>query len=83
MPFTAEEVWSFLPGRPTESVHLAEFPAVDARLRDATLEAQWEKLMRIREAVMMELEKARKAGSIGKSLEAHAVPTLAARLRSG
>jgi isoleucyl-tRNA synthetase len=70
MPFTADEVWGFLPGRATESVHLAEFPAVDAQLRDATLETQWEKVMRIREAVMVELEKARQAGSIGKSLEA-------------
>ena len=70
MPFTAEEVWSFVPGRAPESVHMAEFPAVDARLRDAPLETRWEKLMRIREAVMVELEKARQAGSIGKSLEA-------------
>jgi isoleucyl-tRNA synthetase len=70
MPFTADEVWGFLPGRVTESVHLAEFPAVDAQLRDATLETQWDKLMQIREAVMVELEKARQAGSIGKSLEA-------------
>ena len=70
MPFTAEEVWSFLPGRAAESVHLAEFPAVDARLRDAALETRWEKLLRIREAVMVELEKARQTGAIGKSLEA-------------
>ena len=70
MPFTAEEVWSFLPGHAQESVHLAEFPAVDTRLRDATLETRWEELMRIREAVMVELEKARQEGLIGKSLEA-------------
>jgi isoleucyl-tRNA synthetase len=73
MPFTAEEVWSFLPGRATGSVHLAEFPAVDARLRDATLETQWENLMRIREAAMVELEKARQTGLIGKSLEAQVI----------
>ena len=30
MPFTADEVWNFLPGRETESVHLAEFPKADA-----------------------------------------------------
>ena len=34
MPFTADEVWSFLPGRETESVHLAKFPVADAKLRD-------------------------------------------------
>jgi isoleucyl-tRNA synthetase len=73
MPFTAEEVWSFLPGRSAGSVHLAEFPAMDARLRDASLETQWENLMRIREATMLELEKTRQTGSIGKSLEAQVV----------
>ncbi|MGD0017456.1 MAG: class I tRNA ligase family protein, partial [Verrucomicrobiia bacterium] len=73
MPFTAEEVWSFLPGRAAGSVHLAEFPAVEARLRDTTLETQWENLMRIREAAMVELEKARQTGLIGKSLEAQVV----------
>jgi isoleucyl-tRNA synthetase len=68
MPFTAEEVWSFLPGRECESVHLAAFPAAGAR--DADLEARWEQLLEIRRVVAGELEKARQAGVIGKSLEA-------------
>jgi isoleucyl-tRNA synthetase len=70
MPFTAEEVWQSLPGRATESVHLAAFPVVDATLRDATLEARWAKLIEVRGAVALELEKARQSGVIGKSLEA-------------
>jgi len=70
MPFTAEEVWSFLPGRPSTSVHLAEFPVADAQLRDARLEARWEKLLAVRQVAALELEKARQAGLIGKSLEA-------------
>jgi isoleucyl-tRNA synthetase len=70
MPFTADEVWSFLPGRETESVHLAEFPAVDDRLRDADLVARWEKVLEVRRVAALELEKARAAGTIGKSLEA-------------
>jgi isoleucyl-tRNA synthetase len=70
VPFTAEEVWSFLSGREAESVHLTEFPSVDARLRDEKLEARWEKLLQVRSAAALELEKARQAGTIGKSLEA-------------
>jgi isoleucyl-tRNA synthetase len=70
MPFTADEVWGFLPGRETESVHLAKFPAADAGRRDAELEARWERLLTVRRVASLELEKARQAGQIGKSLEA-------------
>jgi isoleucyl-tRNA synthetase len=70
MPYTADEVWSFLPGRETESVHLAKFPAADAALRDVELEARWERLLNVRRVASLELEKARQAKTIGKSLEA-------------
>ena len=70
MPFTADEVWSFLPGRETESVHLASYPVADAKWRDAELEARWDRLMEVRRVAALELEKARQAGQIGKSLEA-------------
>jgi isoleucyl-tRNA synthetase len=70
MPFTAEEVWGNLPARATESVHLANFPAVDESLRDENLEARWERLMEVRRAASLELERARQNGTIGKSLEA-------------
>jgi isoleucyl-tRNA synthetase len=70
MPFTAEEVWTFLPGRETESVHLAKFPVADAKRRDTDLEARWERLLDVRRVASLELEKARQAGQIGKSLEA-------------
>jgi isoleucyl-tRNA synthetase len=70
MPFTADEVWSFLPGRETESVHLAKFPVADATLRDTDLEARWARLLDIRRIASLELEKARQGKTIGKSLEA-------------
>jgi isoleucyl-tRNA synthetase len=70
VPFTADEVWSFLPGRKTESVHLADFPKVDQSLRDEELEQRWRKVRAVRAAVDLELEKERQAGRIGKSLEA-------------
>jgi isoleucyl-tRNA synthetase len=70
MPFTADEVWAFLPGRETESVHLAKFPVADAKCRDTELEARWERLLEVRRVASLELERARQAGQIGKSLEA-------------
>ncbi len=70
MPFTADEIWSFLPGRETESVHLAKLPVVNERWRDRELEARWSKLLDVRRVASVELEKARQAGTIGKSLEA-------------
>jgi isoleucyl-tRNA synthetase len=70
MPFTADEVWSFLPGRETESVHLAGFPKVDQGLRDEELEQRWRRVRAVRARVDFELEKERQAGRIGKSLEA-------------
>jgi isoleucyl-tRNA synthetase len=70
MPFTADEVWCCLPGRETESVHLAKFPVADATRRDAELEARWERLLTVRRVASLELEKARQGKTIGKSLEA-------------
>lgn len=70
LPFTADETWSFLPGSRTESVHLADFPRAEAGLRDAELESRWEKLLNVRAVVLVELEKARQSGLIGKALDA-------------
>ena len=70
MPFTADEVWSFLPGRETDSVHLTKFPVADSKLRDAELEGRWERLLELRRVVAVELEKARQSKLIGKSIEA-------------
>ena len=68
MPFTAEEVWTALPGATGESVHLAPFPKAGGR--DVVLEGRWAQLLDIRRVVALELEKARQTGAIGKSLEA-------------
>jgi isoleucyl-tRNA synthetase len=74
LSFTAEEVWQFLPpvkGRPS-SVHLASFPDVAEIVPGsvAGLEADWEKLITVRQLVMVELESLRLAKAIGKSLDA-------------
>ena len=74
LPFTADEVWQSLrPGGGREaldSIHLALLPTHDDRLFDGELEARWERLQALRQTVAVELEKARAAGTIGKSLEA-------------
>jgi len=73
LTFTAEEVWEYLPKLEERkgSVHLAEFPyADDLGAPDAKLMEDWRKLLEIRDEVLKALETERKAGKIGKALEA-------------
>ena len=51
-------------------VHLAYFPQDLDSLVDAALVERWERLLRLREAVNVELERLRQAKVVGKSLEA-------------
>ena len=69
LPFTADELWRFLPGRRSESVHLEDFPAVDRFLDDELL-TSWDRLMKIRDEVNAALEEKRKNKVIGNSLGA-------------
>ncbi|CAF0700886.1 isoleucine--tRNA ligase [Candidatus Methylacidithermus pantelleriae] len=69
VPFTAEESWEAL-GRPL-SVHLEPFPEPTPRYELDSQEIQrWNQILQLRSDVNRELEKARKAKEIGKSLEA-------------
>ncbi|MGB6160160.1 MAG: isoleucine--tRNA ligase [Acidobacteriaceae bacterium] len=73
LTFTADEVWQHLPaasGRPA-SVHLALFPKAD-EFGDADPQflEDWRKLLNVRDRVLIALEADRKAGKIGKALEA-------------
>ncbi|HSP35324.1 MAG TPA: class I tRNA ligase family protein, partial [Thermoanaerobaculia bacterium] len=69
LSFTADEIYDALPGPKERSVHLADFPALDARLTDGQREA-WDRILQLREEVNKVLENARDAKQIGKSLEA-------------
>ena len=70
LSFTAEEIWHYIPGRPTESVFLATIDKPLAfELSDSETRV-WEQLLDIREAVLKALETARAAKQIGHSLEA-------------
>jgi isoleucyl-tRNA synthetase len=70
LPMTADELWRHLPGTRDDSVHLAEFPSGLEALGNADLTARWQRLMLLRDAVNVEIERLRKAKVVGKSLEA-------------
>jgi isoleucyl-tRNA synthetase len=74
LSFTAEEIWSYLPGRGDreDSVHLAHFLKPDELVSEDTtqLAAEWDELLVIRDVALKSLEAARKDGRIGKALEA-------------
>jgi isoleucyl-tRNA synthetase len=74
LSFTAEEVWSHLPGtRPEASVHLAGFPEVPPGLPDENLLAKYEFLLKVRDEINRGLEEARKAKVLSTSQEARVV----------
>jgi isoleucyl-tRNA synthetase len=71
LAFTAEEAWSAMGTRSAaESVHLLEFAPPRPERRDATLEREWEVVLRARQAVTAELETLRERKVIGSSLAA-------------
>ncbi|WP_051979699.1 isoleucine--tRNA ligase [Edaphobacter aggregans] len=75
LSFTADEVWQSLPAVPNRepSVHLALFPAVAEIVPGnvKSLEEDWQKLLAVRDEVLISLEAARQAKLIGKGLDAH------------
>jgi isoleucyl-tRNA synthetase len=78
LPFTTEEIWGFLPPRKggyEESVHCAEFPALNAAYLDDALATRWEELLTFRNEVNKRLEEARRERKIGSGLEAEIVLT--------
>ncbi|MFB6265400.1 MAG: isoleucine--tRNA ligase, partial [Bradymonadaceae bacterium] len=81
LSFTAEEVWSYLPGseEEAESVFLADFPDVPETWRDDELGTDWEKLLDVRHEVERALEEQRQSDEEGTvDSDAEAVVTLTA-----
>ena len=72
LPFTAEEIWRFLPKQPDdpESVHLGSLPQADPRWEDRELAEEWKMLLKIRGEVTKALEEARTGKRIGHPLDA-------------
>ena len=71
LSFTTEEVWAQIPGAgKPESVHLTTFPEERGEWANERLAAEWERLLEVRGEVSRALEAARKAGRIGKGIDA-------------
>ncbi|MDP2645505.1 MAG: isoleucine--tRNA ligase [Desulfobacterales bacterium] len=72
LPFTAEEVWKFIPARKetAESVHLSSLPVVNEAYIHADLEKRWEVLLNVRGEVTRAIEIARSAKRVGHPLDA-------------
>jgi isoleucyl-tRNA synthetase len=69
LPVTADDLWRYMPGTRSESVHLEDFPQ-PAHLSDPELLGTWERLLEVRETVNAALELKRKDKTIGNSLGA-------------
>jgi isoleucyl-tRNA synthetase len=70
--FTAEEVWQTRFPDDATSVHLLEWPEVNAGWMDETLKTKWAVARNVRGEVLAKLEEDRREKRIGSSLEAKA-----------
>jgi isoleucyl-tRNA synthetase len=72
LAFTAEEIWSFMPGSKmnSESVHMMSLPVVNETWKDEQLAEKWNKIIEVRGEVTKALEEARVKKIIGHSLNA-------------
>jgi isoleucyl-tRNA synthetase len=72
LPFTAEEIWNFMPqlNGKENSIHMAALPAANSDWLNASLSRQWERLLTIRGEVTKALEEARAKKLIGHPLDA-------------
>ena len=68
--FTADEAWRQMPGRQTDSVHLAELPKARKEWLDDELEEKWSVLLKVKVVISKFLEEARQNKLIGHSLDA-------------
>ena len=67
--FTAEEAWCARFGE-SDSVHLQLFPDLPNEWRDDALAARWETIRAIRRRITVPIEEARRANTLGSSLQA-------------
>jgi len=71
LSFTAEEIWSFIPGEKGASVFLTTWyePLESMAFSSEFKPVFWQQMVAIRNAVNKEIEKARQSGKVGSSLE--------------
>lgn len=71
LAFTTEELWQYLPQREkVSSVQIAGWPEYREEYQDKSLEEKWDKILAVREFAAKPLEEARRAKTIGHSLDA-------------
>ena len=70
LPFTAEEIYSFIPGKKEKSVHLLDMPELVSYNYDSKI---WELFFEVKNDVNKALEEARNEKIIGSSLEARVI----------
>src|SRR6202012_3704631 len=67
LAFTADEAWEFVPGKTVESIHATRWQPSNFAISESEMNV-WKGLFAIRDTTLPELEKARQAKLIGKSL---------------
>jgi len=71
--FLSEEVYSYLPGQKLESVFLTDFPEVNPKWAEDSLQSDIDELFAIRSEVTKKLEELRQTKAIGSGLDAKIV----------
>lgn len=68
---TTDEAWSYVRRKDKASIHLESWPQESEEgLREEGLDAKWERLIALREAVLKKIEEKRQKNEIGSPLEA-------------
>lgn len=73
LSFTAEEIWGYMTLKDSdkaESVLLADMPKVNEMYNDEALAAKWDEIYELRDAILVDLEKARAEKIVGHPLDA-------------
>ncbi|HSR58305.1 MAG TPA: class I tRNA ligase family protein, partial [Candidatus Binataceae bacterium] len=83
IPYTAEEIYTYMPGEKAASVHLLTFAPPTPQWANAELNERWERLLKIRAEALKLLESMRKAGTIGAPLEARVTIAVDAAAKDG
>jgi isoleucyl-tRNA synthetase len=70
LSFTAEEIWSYMPGNRTDSIFLQQWHKLPAIENNTSLLKRWQVVTALRDGVSQALEALRKEGVIGSPLNA-------------
>lgn len=70
LPFTAEEIWNYMPGDKKGHICFEHMPEINSEWQDTDLSEKWECLLNVRGEVTKALEAARALKKIGHPLDA-------------